>query len=229
MDFSSRLLHPLLLSFFKMNPEEDQFIIGLLELQYDSSVSLQLKPLAKNISWAEGWPDNNKAFWNAEAFMWQRKIDSNIRQLITNELQLLQGNNLDLGCGSYSYIPSTGFDFSEKMLDFNENLIKKVQGNLEEPLSFQDSCFDSITAIFVLNYVKDYQQLFSEIERILKSEGTFVMILSANPVKDWQRQKEVHTMSKDEWMNLLEQSGFSVTLKTIQNLLFFTSKIQKTY
>ncbi|NQV91046.1 methyltransferase domain-containing protein [Candidatus Woesearchaeota archaeon] len=212
-----------------MNSDEDQFIIGLLELQYNSSISPQLKPLTQNIPWAKGWPENHKSFWNAEAFMWQRKIDSHVRKFITNELQHLEGRNLDLGCGSYCYIPSVGFDLSEKMLDFNDNLIEKIEGDVEQPLPFPNLSFDSVTAIFVLNYIKNYEQLFSEIKRILKPEGQFIMILSSKNIKDWQRQKEVNTYSKEKWCSLLKECGFLVTAEELQNLLFFTSKIQKTY
>ena len=212
-----------------MNPSEDQFLIGLLELQYNSSISSDLKLLTPKISWAKGWPENNKSFWNAEAFMWRNKIKPCIRENITDELKFLNGKNLDLGCGSYSYITSIGFDLSEKMLDFNENLIEKVQGNLEFPLPFETDAFDSVTGVFVLNYVQNYQQLFFEIKRILKPEGTFVMILSSHPVKAWQRQKEVHSFDSKKWVSILEDFGFSVTLKKSKKLLFFTSKIQKTY
>ncbi len=212
-----------------MNPSEDQFLIGLLEFQYNPSISSELQSLTYNIPWAKGWPENNKSFWNAEAFMWRKKIEPSVREHITDELKSLKGKNLDLGCGSYSYIPSIGFDFSEKMLDFNENLIEKVQGDIEHPIPFESHSFDSVTAIFVLNYVQNHSQLFSEIRRILKQEGTFLMVLSLNKVKEWQRQKEINFFDRKKWISLIEESGFSVTLKEQHNLLFFTSKIQKTY
>ena len=208
------------------SPSEDQFIIGLLELQYNPSIASRLKPFTHKIPWAKGWPENNQSFWNAEAFMWQKKIDLKIRKRITEELQYLKGRNLDIGCGSYSYIPSVGFDLSLKMLDFNDHLIEKVPGDLEQPLPFQNNSFDSVTAIFVLNYIHKYNQLFSEIKRILKLEGSFVMILSENKIKEWQRQKEVNSFSAEKWISRLEQYGFSVKMKKQQNLLFFTSKFR---
>ena len=117
---------------FEIDSETD-FFNGLIELQYGQEDLIEMKKLAQKVSWAKGWPVDNIAFWNAEAFMWQQKIEKEKRELIRRELVFLEsGNNLDLGCGSYSYIKSVGFDFSEKMLKFNDNCSEKVVGNLEE-------------------------------------------------------------------------------------------------
>ena len=201
-----------------MDPEA-QFINGLLELQYGLDVQDKLTTIAHNVDWARGWPSNTISFWNAEAFMWSHKIEKKTRQLITNELSSLQGTNLDLGCGAYCYIPSTGFDISPKMLDFNDNLKEKVVGDVEKPLAFVDNEFDSVTAIFLLNYVTHYAQLLSEIKRIVK--GTFIMVLSATKVNEWQRQKEKNHYDKEKWVSILE-NNFSVTVKEKDDLWFFT-------
>ena len=69
-----------------MDPETD-FLNGLLELQYGQDVNL--KSLAQQVSWAQGWPKNCKSFWNAEAFMWNHKIKDKVRKFIEEELQFL--------------------------------------------------------------------------------------------------------------------------------------------
>ena len=198
---------------------EDQFLQGLLELQYGEKVENKLKNLAKNIPWAINWPEDNTSFWNAEAFMWNNKIKKETRELIRQELFFLNKRNLDLGCGAYSYIPSVGFDFSEKMLKFNENCKEKVIGDLEKPLPFIDK-FDSVTAIFILNYVTNYKQLFSEIKKLLKNDGTFIMILSNKPVNKWQKQKQVNSFLKEEWLNILNDY-FKVEFYEKKGLLFY--------
>jgi len=119
--------------------EEAEFFAGLLEWNYGQKDFSKLKNLAQKVSWAQGWPEEKKAFWNAEAFMWQRKIAKEKRALIENELQSLSlssksGKNLDLGCGSYSYLLSVGFDFSAKMLQFNSRCTEKISGDLERKL-----------------------------------------------------------------------------------------------
>ena len=69
--------------------EEAEFFAGLLEWNYGQKDFSKLKNLAQKVSWAQGWPEEKKAFWNAEAFMWQRKIAKEKRALIENELQSL--------------------------------------------------------------------------------------------------------------------------------------------
>ena len=173
----------------------------------------ELKELAKDVSWVKGWPEDNVAFWNAEAFMWQSKIDKEIRELITRKLkEICKGKVLDLGAGAYSYIPSIAIDYSQKMLDFNENAIEKVLGDLEKKLPFDNSSFDYVTAIFVLNYVKNVKLLLQEIKRVLRNEGIFVVVLAANKVKNWQRQKEVNSYDKEKWTKLFQEQGFNVNL-----------------
>ncbi len=109
---------------WKLEKDETAFFQGLLELQYGRNVEKKLRALAGKIPWARGWPDNKQAFWNAEAFMWQRKIDWEKREMIEKELSFLKtGKNLDLGCGAYSYVPgSVGLDISSEMLQLNEML-----------------------------------------------------------------------------------------------------------
>ncbi len=204
-----------------MNPET-AFFQGLLELQYGQKVQSKLQKIASQIPWAHGWPENKQAFWNAEAFMWSRKIEKETRALITQELQFLAtGKNLDIGCGAYSYIPSVGLDLSPQMLKLNDRCTEKVLGDVEQKLPFKDKSFDSVTAIFVLNYVQNCRQLLQEISRVLKPKGSFVMVLSAAKINDWQRQKEVNNFTAKRWRGILEKEGFKVKVEQKENLLFF--------
>jgi ubiquinone/menaquinone biosynthesis C-methylase UbiE len=207
--------------------QETAFLSGLIELQYGQANHDQLKKIADQFPAYQGWPENPKSFWNAEAFMWSHKINKEIRAIIKTELQKLSENNLDLGCGAYSYIPSTGFDLSEKMLNNNENCHKKIIGNLEKELPFLAQSFQSITAIFVLNYINNYHQLLTEIHRILINQGTFVMILSTNNLNQLHQRQQKNKFTCRQWQELL-QKHFQVTLKQKSNLLFFTCTKQKT-
>ncbi len=182
-----------------------------MELQYGQPVQSKLKKIAASIPWAHGWPENKESFWNAESFMWVRKIEKNVREIIRQELQpLARGKNLDLGCGAYSYIPSVGFDISPQMLQLNELCYEKVQGDVEEKLPFKDKSFDSVTAIFLLNYVENYFELLQEIARALKPKGRFVAIFSASRINEWQRQKEINTFGVKEWEEIIKNAGFKV-------------------
>ena len=201
-----------------MDPETE-FLQGLIELQYGRDPDL--KEVAQKVPWAKGWPKDDKAFWNAEAFMWERKISKEKRELIKNELSTLNGRNLDLGCGAYSYIKSVGFDFSMKMLQFNDNCIEKVEGSLEERLPFEEE-FDSVTAVFVLNYVENYELLFFEIGRVLHEIGKFVMVLFSKQVNEWQKQKQVNDFSAEKWQQILVKAGFFVNFYKKDELWFFS-------
>ena len=201
---------------------ETLFLSGLIELQYGKNVEKELQQYSKNVLWAKGWPLDDKAFWNAEAFMWSRKISKEKRDLIKNELAFLaQGKNIDLGCGAYSYVKSIGFDFSSKMLEFNDNLVKKVQGDLEQKLPFAAGESDSVTMVFVLNYVHNYLVLLSEIKRVLNKEGVLMVVLFSKQINNWQKQKELNHYSFSEWKRVLISSGFAVDFCVKEELWFF--------
>jgi len=202
---------------------EDQWFLDKLELDYGDKGALnRLKKLAGEIDWLLGWPSNKRAFWNGEAFMWRNKIDKRKRGIIEKELSFLEGKkNLDLGCGAYSYVTSTGFDISEKMLQLNEELISYVVGDLEEKLPLKDSSFSAVTMVFVLNYVLDYWNLLKEVSRVLKKRGQLVVVQSAQEVNEWQRQKVVQRMNFSRWQEVLEKVGFSVKFYEKEGLGFF--------
>lgn len=209
-----------------MDPETE-FFRGLIELQYGRKVETKLEQISSQVSWAKGWPKRDEAFWNAEAFMWQHKISKEKRELIRKELRFLSvgklsgGKNLDLGCGAYAYIPSVGLDFSEKMMQFNQNCKEKIIGNLEQKLPLGNKQFDSVTAVFVLNYVKNYGLLLNEIKRVLKRKGIFAAVLSGLEINPWQRQKEINSFSGKEWKEILEKNGFKVKFYEKDKLWFF--------
>ncbi len=200
---------------------QTEFLQGLIELQYGRDVTAKLQPLTFQISWAAGWPANDIAFWNAEAFMWSHKIDKETRASIAHELSsLANGKNLDLGCGAYSYLPSVGFDLSPKMLECNDQCDIKIVGDIEQPLPLTNASFDSVTAIFILNYIHNLPSLLREIKRILTPTGTFVAILSKHPINNWQQQKQVQKHNPLEWQTLLKQY-FKATPKHNNNLLIW--------
>lgn len=208
---------------------ETEFLAGLIELQYGQQVVEKLGRLSVSVMWARGWPQEKGAFWNAEAFMWSRKIEKEIRVLIADELKFLSsGRNLDIGCGAHSYIPSVGFDVANKMLEFNDTCYEKVEGDLEEGrLPFAAGSFESVTAVFVMNYVHNYGGLLNEMRRILKPNGHFVMVLSAKNINEWQRQKEVNQFDGREWEKVLMNEGFEVEFYQKGQLWFLKGRKKK--
>jgi SAM-dependent methyltransferase len=209
---------------------ETDFLSGLIELQHGEKVVDKLKKISKKIGWAKGWPEKDEAFWSAEAYMWKWKIEKEKRELITVQLKkICSKNNLDLGAGAYSYVPSTCFDFSNKALSLNDNCSKMIVGNLEKSLPFNDYEFDSITAIFVLNYVDNFVNLLNEVNRILRSSGKFVAVFGAKGINDWQAIKEKNHFSKNQWKEEFSSLGFKVKFFEKNGLWFFVCEKQKDY
>lgn len=207
---------------------ETKFFMGLIELHHGENVQDELKKAASKVEWAKGWPSDKRAFWNAEAFMWSYKIDKKLRELIVNEVEFLaRGKNLDLGCGSYSYVKSVGVDISDKMLQFNSQCYEKIVGDVEKELLFSAEEFDSCTAVFLLNYVNNYKGLLREIFRVLRNDGVLLMILYSGKVGDWQRQKEVNVFSFFQWKGILDAVGFKVECYEKEKLWFFKCVKQK--
>ena len=182
----------------------------------------RIKDNSRKCSLGSRMAENIISFWNAESFMWKHKICKEARDLIADKLVFLNGgNNLDIGCGAYSYLPSVGFDISEKMLLLNDNCPNKIQGDLENALPFSSGSFDSVTAVFVLNYVSGYHKLLQEIKRILHPNYHFIIVLSAHRINSWQRQKEVASFNSKEWIAILQKAKFDVDFHEEQNLCFF--------
>ena len=205
--------------------QETKFLMRKLELDYgDIRVVPELKKIAKGIKELHGWPQDKQAFWNGESLMWSHKIDRDKRVIIGRELSFLQGKNLDLGCGSFSYLFSVGLDISSKMLKQNDQLINSVQGDLENELPFPDSSFDSVTLVFVINYLKNYTGLLGEISRILKKKGILVVVKSIKPVNKWQRQHQNNDFTGSQWVEIFQEAGFKVTSSIKQGLEFFKCK-----
>ncbi len=201
---------------------ETEFFRGMIELQYGRDAENKLRKIAPRVPWARGWPDDKKAFWNAEAYMWGRKIEKSVREIIAEELIFLKkSRNLDLGCGAYSYLPSVGFDLSPQMLKLNGQCHEKVQGDVEKKLPFGEGQFDSVTAVFLLNYVRDFGELFREVRRVLKPGGNFVMVLYSGKISGWQRRKQVSDFPPQKWAALLRQAGFKVQWHEREGLRFW--------
>lgn len=202
---------------------ENEFFIHKLELDYGNKKAVkELKKLSNDIAWLKGWPNNKAAFWNGEAFMWSNKISQEKRKLITKELKPLEKKkNLDLGCGAYSYTPSTGFDISEKMLLLNDKLKERITGDLEKALPFEDESFDSATLVFVLNYVKNHESLLKEVFRVLKKKGSLIVVQSSKQVDKWHRRQAVNNCSFKRLNGLLNQTGFKVKSYEKEELWFF--------
>ena len=99
--------------------------------------------------------------------------------------KLNPGSVLDLGSGTgASYTDLINFDVTaldpdEQMLSLN-NFEKKVVGKGEE-LPFKKNSFDNVLCCFVWRNVSDTEKTLSEVYRVLKPGGKFILLDMTRP------------------------------------------------
>jgi len=99
--------------------------------------------------------------------------------------KLNPGSVLDLGSGTgASYTDLINFDVTaldpdEQMLSLN-NFEKKVVGKGEE-LPFNENSFDNVLCCFVWRNVDDTEKALSEVYRVLKPGGKFILLDMTRP------------------------------------------------
>ena len=87
----------------------------------------------------------------------------------------------------------TGLDFSESMLEAGKDKVKPfptislIHGNAME-LPFPDETFDYVTIGFGLRNVPDYEQVLSEMKRVLKPGGMIACLDTSQPELPVYRQ-----------------------------------------
>ena len=148
---------------------------------------------------------------------------------------------LDFGCGDGSLSASIldqidyGIDIDVKALEVAKGFhLYKYLLTFEQMINnLEANSIGSVISVSVLEHTTDLKKCIDEIYRVLKEEGTFFltvpninftnqMISLAN--KDFaehQNEKMYHRnlLSKDQWIELLEFSGFNiVTFKEFQSL-----------
>jgi len=200
---------------------EKFFKIGFAKGAEKERVIKEAKEIADKIPEFRGWPEKPVKFWDIEAFSWRLKIPSHVRLFIRKELLKripLGGLNLALGPGSYPYIEdSVLVDFSEEMLRAVEPAVKfkkKLVYDLDKgKLPFKDSVFDTVTMVFVVDYLSRLQNAFKEIYRVLKKNGKLVIVQSGKLLEDWYLRQEKKQYTLSELENLLKKAGFSVKIE----------------
>jgi len=92
---------------------------------------------------------------------------------------------LDLGCGTGRMTENlkkfsadvTGCDISEKMLNIAQKKMKNVNFVHADvySLPFEDNSFDMVIASFLIVHLKYLDDAFSEVNRILRDDGEFLL------------------------------------------------------
>ena len=125
-----------------------------------------------------------------------------------------------VGNNGYVY----GIDISEGMIAKAQSLIEKfditnakiIQSNLEN-IPLQDNSVDVVISNCTINHASNKQAVWSEIFRILKPAGRFVVsdIYSTSPIADEYRNDPVAVaecwagaVTRAEYLLMLEEAGF---------------------
>lgn len=109
---------------------------------------------------------------------------------------------LDAGCGPGVYAEwlaergaeVVAIDANEKMVSYARQRVgdkaRVLQANLENPLDFlEDSWFDLVVSPLVMDYVKDWEPVFSEFYRVLKPGGHLVFSMEHPFIKYFDHQE----------------------------------------
>jgi ubiquinone/menaquinone biosynthesis C-methylase UbiE len=127
----------------------------------------------------------------------------------------------------------TAVDITSEMIDrTNELAASKNLTNVTtllmdaESLSFSDGLFDVITCRFAPHHFGDVRKFLSEIHRVLKPGGTFVLEDVSSPL-DEEQDKFINEINKirdpthvrsyhsSEWKEMMGNSGFQI--RSVQN------------
>ncbi|MBR9692152.1 class I SAM-dependent methyltransferase [Candidatus Woesearchaeota archaeon] len=187
----------------------------------------EAKEIAGKIPELKGWPSNARKFWDIQSYGWSGKIPKEIRLFIKKELGVLKGKNLSLGCGSYPYVEdSVLLDFSSEMLKSAKGSKKVVHDLEEKKLPFKDDSFDSVTMVFVADYIKNLRNLFQEIRRVLNKDGRLMIVQSKKPIDDFYRMHEKKHLVGVDLKKILANFGVDVEEKKVGNrvLVFVEAK-----
>lgn len=195
------------------NIDEFYDIIDEYNVNKDVSVLRQAEIVAKSIPQLKHWPKDAKIFWDVEAYSWHFRINAAVRVAIIKELDKIKYKSaLSLGSGSKPYIrDSVCADLSYLMLKECPNK-ERVLCDAEKGLPFSDRCFDLVTCIFLLNYLKNPEFAITEARRVLKDEG--VLFVVSSKVSRMHKVQEKHEFSMVELKQLL--SEFKVESKVLE-------------
>ena len=147
---------------------------------------------------------------------------------------------LDIGCGTGNYtidlntrgLKFYGVDPSSKMLEeamFKSQKIKWLEGTAES-ISVEDKIFAGAIAVLTLHYWLDFAASFSEINRVLKPRGRFVIFTALPEQMEnyWLRhyfpEMMRHAVKQMPSMKLINQAMYHTGFKLIQTEKYFVQE-----
>ncbi|WP_097025878.1 methyltransferase domain-containing protein [Clostridium peptidivorans] len=145
-------------------------------------------------------------------------------------------NVLDIGTGTGKVLKALkekspqgnyyGVDISKEMMEhIDRNLnFKLLESKIENLDKFENDSFDIVTARMVIHHSENLEKAFSEVKRVLKPGGKFI-ICEGTPPNRWsikfyeemfKYKEDRHTFLLDDLTNLYINTGFeNITSRTI--------------
>ena len=133
---------------------------------------------------------------------------------------------LDIGCGGGKFLKFLsetndsyllfGLDHSPAMIELSKKVNRKaidrnsltvIQGSMPE-LPLEDTLLDFVTAFETVQFWPNLEKSFSEIRRVLKNSGSF-LIINRYPTVGSKWWKLVKIKSDQEYIRLFKNAGFS--------------------
>jgi len=156
----------------------------------------------------------------------------NLREVVNEYLRGFLptgGKILDVGCGGGYFLAQLGNIWQKWGVDADLKMVKKTKSrgiaNVEagkmEAMPFGDNFFDAVTALDVLEHVKDDRKGVLEMHRVTKPGG--ILILNV-PAYQWlwsyhdESAQHVRRYTKRELEKLLNRSGWKVARATYTGL-----------
>lgn len=128
-------------------------------------------------------------------------------KLLTSET--LHGSVLDLGGGKVAeYHKLIKGDFTTVSLNIDVDAKPDIVADLEQPLAIPDAHYDGAILMNVIEHVFNYQQLLNETFRVLKKEGSVLIVVPfLFPIHP--SPNDYHRFTDQALKKLLENIGFS--------------------
>ena len=166
--------------------------------------------------------------------LWHNRKWKNLENLLGNAT----GKLLDIGCADGTItrriaenklkLGVWGVDYYRKAIDYAKS--KKSRAIFicsdARKLPFKSNTFDFVTCIETLEHIPDNQKVLSEIYRVLKKKGTFIVIQDSDSMlfnliwgfwTNWKgsvwRGAHVNCMKPDELQDFLVKEGFKIKEK----------------
>lgn len=127
----------------------------------------------------------------------------------------ITGKVLDFGCGSLQY--NSVFTSAERIIGLDVKEAIKIFGTQEDvvyydgkDVPFMDETFDSVFSIECFLCINDYSYSFSEINRILRRGGVFLLTVPFAMPEMENELLDYNRFTKTRLKGELEKSGFEV-------------------